>query len=99
MPPADRASSKHRLRAPLPRDRRRARGKAPRQLLVEPGPVDLVRQDDKRVFQVDDLIETGTEKIVMSRFLLLFRSHSNLQNQGLERITKGPKNETEIARR
>ena len=59
----------HRLRrAPLV-------GKMRRQLLVEPGPVDLVRQGDERVFHVDDLIEAGAEKIVMPRLLLLFRSH------------------------
>ena len=52
-------------------------GKASRQLVVEPGPVDLVRQDDKLVFHVDDLIETGAEKIVMARFWWLFRSHLN----------------------
>jgi len=52
-------------------------GKTSRQLVVEPGPVDLVRQDDKLVFHVDDLIETGAEKIVMARFWWLFRSHLN----------------------
>jgi len=40
-------------------------GKTIRQLLVEPGPVDLVRQGDKLVFHVGDLIETGAEKVVM----------------------------------
>jgi hypothetical protein len=46
---------------------------------------------------VDDLIETGAEKIVMPRFVLLFRSHPIPQNQGLEGITKRPKKESQIA--
>ena len=55
-------------------------GKTIRQLLVEPGPVDPVRQGDKLVLHVDDPVETGAEKIVMARFVLLFRSHPIPQN-------------------
>ena len=76
---------------------RRAAGvaKAVRQLLVEPGPVDPVGHGDKLVLHVDDLIEAGAaEKIVMARFVLLFRSHSNPQNQCLEGITNRPESES-----
>jgi hypothetical protein len=41
------------------------------------------------------VIETGAEKIVMPRFVLLFRSHPIPQNQGLEGIP----NRSEIARK
>ena len=48
-------------------------GKTLRQLRVEPGPADLVRQDGKFVFHIDDLIEARPEKIVVTRSLLPFR--------------------------
>ena len=51
-------------------------GKITRELRIQPGLVDLVGQYDKRVIQVDDLIETGPEQIVAPGLLLLFRSHS-----------------------
>lgn len=55
-------------------------GKTIRQLIVEPGPVDLVRQDDKRMPHIDNLIETGAEKIVVPRLWCLFRSHGHPPN-------------------
>ena len=83
----------HRLRrAPLAEKMRR-------QLLVEPGSDDLVRQGDERVFHVDDLIEAGAEKIVMPRLLLLFRSHGNPRMEGLRGNTNGPENESQNARK
>jgi hypothetical protein len=51
------------------------------------------------VLHVDDLIETGAEQIVVPRFVLLFRSHSVPQKQGLEGITKRPEIEIKIARK
>ncbi len=74
-------------------------GKTLRQLRVEPGPVDLVRQDGKFVFHIDDLIEARPEKIVVTRSLLLFRSHLNPRMEPLQGITNGPKNESQIARK
>ena len=58
-------------------------GKTVRQLVVNPGPIDPVGQGDKLVFQVDDLVEAGPEKVVMTRFLLLFRSHLFSRMEGL----------------
>ena len=52
-------------------------GKPIRQLVVDPGPVDLGGQDDELVLHVDDLVEAGAEQIVVPRWLLLFRSHEN----------------------
>ena len=69
-------------------------GETIRQLLVDPGPVDPLSQHDEFVLQVDDLIEARAEKIVVTRFSLLFRSHLNPRMEGLERITNGPKNES-----
>jgi len=69
-------------------------GKIPRQLIVYPGPFDLVRQGDKRVFHVDDLVETGAEQIVVARFHLLLRSHLIPQNQCQKGITNWSKNES-----
>ncbi len=74
-------------------------GKTPCQLLVEPGPVDLSRQRDKFVLHVDDLIEAGPEKVVVTRFLLLFRSHKNPRFMSFQGITNGPKKESQIARK
>lgn len=79
----------HRLRWPS------SVGQTSRQLTVESGPVDLVHQDDKLVAHVDDLIETGTEQIIMPRLVLLFRSHLIPQNQCLERITGDPRIKSE----
>ena len=73
-------------------------GKTLRQLLVQPSPLDLVRQDDEFVLHVDDLIETGAEQIVMPRLLPLFRSHPMPPIQSLEGITQPPEFETKIAR-
>ena len=74
-------------------------GKISRQLIVEPDPVDPVGQDDKRVLHVDDLVEAGAEEVVMPRFLLLFRSHVIPQLQYRQRITNGPENISQIARK
>ncbi len=73
-------------------------GKSPRQLLVEPVPVDLVGQGDQRVLHIDDLIQTGAEQVVMPRYLLLFRSHPIPKYQSREAITNRPKYESQIAR-
>jgi len=51
------------------------------------------------VLQVDDLIETGAEQVVVARLLLLFRPHSNPPMEGFEGITNGPENESQIARK
>ena len=51
-------------------------------------------QDGEGVFHVDDLIEAGTEKIVMPCFLLLFRSHPIPRIVSLQEIIKGPKKES-----
>ncbi len=74
-------------------------GKTLRQLRVEPSPVDPVRQDDKLVLHVDDLIETGAEKVAVPRFLLLSRSHpipkinaSRESQMGRKRTPKSPEN-------
>ena len=74
-------------------------GKISRQLIVEPDPVDPVGQDDKRVLHVDDLVEAAAEQVVMPRFLLLFRSHVIPQLQYRQRITNGPENISQIARK
>ncbi len=69
------------------------------QLLVEPGAVDLVGQDHEFMAHVDDLIETSAEKIVMPRLWLLFRSHRIPRMEGIQRITKPPKRESQTARK
>ena len=65
-----------------------------RDLLIQPGPIDLVRQGDEFMPHVDDLIETGLEQVVVIGFFLLFRSHQNPQKQCLEGIINSLKSES-----
>ena len=73
--------------------------KISRQLIVKPGPVDPIRQDDEFVLHVDDLVETGAEQVVMPRLRLLFRSHVIPQHQCHQGITNGLENISQIARK
>ena len=54
-------------------------GKIGRDLLIQPGPIDLIGQGDEFVLHVDNLIETGFEQIVVIGSLRLFWSHQNPQ--------------------
>ena len=47
-------------------------GEIGRDLLVQPGPINLISQDYKLVPHVDDLIQPGFEQVVVVRSLLLF---------------------------
>jgi hypothetical protein len=74
-------------------------GKIPGQFIVEPDPVDLVGQHDQRMLHVDDPIETGAEKVVMPRFLLLFRPHPTPRVIGSRGIMNGSKRVSQIPRK
>lgn len=60
-------------------------GKTLRRLLIEPSPVDLVRQGRKLALHVDDLIKMGAKQVTMPRLFLLFRPLPISSNKGSSR--------------
>jgi len=48
-----------------------------RHLCIQPGSVDLLRQNDKLMLHIDDLIQVGPEKIIVIGLPPLFWSHQN----------------------
>jgi hypothetical protein len=66
-------------------------GKIGCDLLVQPGPINLISQDYKLVPHVDDLIQPGFEQVVVVRSLLLFWSHEQPQINVLRESQMGQK--------
>src|SRR5262245_45233371 len=69
-----------------------------RDLIIDPGPIDLGRQAHQLMPGVDDLIEPGPEQIVRLRRLALLGSHANLRSSANHSSCRGSTAKNEIAR-
>src|SRR5262249_31305331 len=69
-----------------------------RDLIIDPGPIDLGRQAHQLMPGVDDLIEPGPEQIVRLRRLALLGSHANLRSSANHSSCGGSTAKNEIAR-
>src|SRR5215813_10269473 len=69
-----------------------------RDLIIDPGPIDLGRQAHQLMPGVDDLIEPGPEQIVRLRRLALLGSHANLRSSANHSSCWGSTAKNEIAR-
>src|SRR5262245_11000349 len=69
-----------------------------RDLIIDPGPIDLGRQAHQLMPGVDDLIEPGPEQIVPLRRLALLGSHANLRSSANHSTILRRTDKIEIAR-